>query len=114
MPLLQIPITALDTVIDSISPEYMSLEADDPIIKGFLEGAFALKLKEEFLCLYVDNFTHNGLEGELKELAKLGKLRLDQNTEELVKYYKFLERKTLKLESNNEVHEMDNHLEPFF
>ena len=66
-------------------------------MKSFLDGAFALKLKDDFLCLYVDNFSHNGLEGELGEQARQGKLRLDQNTGELVKYYKFLERKTLGL-----------------
>lgn len=60
-----------------------------------MEGAFALKLKDDFLCLFVDNYLHNGLEGELKEQARQGKLKLDQNTEELVKYYQFLERKTI-------------------
>lgn len=75
----------------------------------FLDGAFALKLKEDFLCLFVDNFSHNGLDGDLRELARQGKLKLDQNTEELVKYYQFLERKTLG--NNQKVQEMDNHFE---
>lgn len=104
-PLMQVPITALESVVKDINAEYLALDPNDQNVQSFLEGAFALKLKEDFLCLFVDNYSHNGLEGELRELAEQGRLKLDQNTEELVKYYQFLERKTIS--DNKEVKEMD-------
>ena len=63
MPLLQIPIIALEEVIQNIDPSYLALDPEEEDAASFLKGAFALKLKEDFLCLFVDNFSHNGLEG---------------------------------------------------
>ena len=56
--------------MQNINPEYLGLNPEDESVPEFLEGAFALKLKEDFLCLFVDNFSHNGLEGELLDQAR--------------------------------------------
>ena len=78
-----------------------------------MEGSFGLKLKEDFLYVFMDNYNHNGFTGEQLQLANDGKLRLDQNTEALVDYYQFLERKTFNFDTET-VYENDEKLEQFF
>jgi hypothetical protein len=60
-----------------------------------LRDSFALKFHEDFLPVYMDNYMHNGLEGELLEDAQQGKLRMDENTEALVHYFRFLENQII-------------------
>lgn len=62
----------------------------------FLEHAFALRLKNDFSYVYVDNkYCNNGLVEDVLAVAKQGKLVLDPNTKALVEFYDFFELTTL-------------------
>ena len=76
-PLIQIPISAIADVVDSINTDYLDLDLDDGAVQQFLESAIALRLKKDFCYVFLDNYTSNGLEDKDLEIAKKGELQTD-------------------------------------
>ena len=119
-PLYQIPTKAIESVQKNLRLDTLLLnqeEMEEEEVVDFQQGMFGIKLKEDFMYVYVkETYGELGLSEEEIILANKNELAMDENSQSLVEYFGCLERHILsKIEPEDKdmaiILESEDHIE---
>lgn len=99
-PLVQIPVSAIDSVVDSsLSERVLDLALKDKNALEFSKHKFLLRLKDDFLPVYLSpHYGKMGLTTQFKSKSEMmSVVAMDDSTELLVKTYKVLREMMIQL-----------------
>lgn len=95
-PLLQIPLAAIEDVIQQINVSVLNVNSEDEEVNQFLKNKMVIKLKEDFMNLYLsDQYSEYGLPDQYVDQIKEGQRMLDSNQLALKDFFHTLENQII-------------------
>ena len=94
-PLLQIPLAAIEEIVEQINVNVLNITNDEKTI-DFFKNKMVIKLKEDFVNLFLsDCYSEYGLPDEYIQQVRNGEIRMDSNQLALKDFFHVLENQIL-------------------